>query len=199
MCNGICYAIPMTDRKTAIIDFEASALWGGYPIEVGIAKFHRFQGLHVPRDIQSTGYIIRHDSWLRTGHWDPKAQAIHGLTKDGIFASGDTVRKIAYRLNEELADSDVYADSDFDVGWNEQVFAAAGIAPSFKIGHVRDIFAKAVFINEDCVRETVRGPTHKAEEDARRIALAIMMGVVRPEDELHLWEKRQADAPHFIM
>lgn len=189
----------MTDRKTAIIDFEASALWGGYPIEVGIAKFQRFQGLHVPRIIESTGYVIRHDEWLRTGHWDPKAQAVHGLTKDNIFASGDPVRKIAYRLNEELADSDVYADSDFDGGWNDKLFSAAGIAPSYKIKHVREIFEKAVFVNEKCVLATIHGATHKAEEDARRIALAIMTGVVRPEDELYRRENRQPDAAHFIM
>lgn len=188
----------MTDRKTAIIDFEASALRGGYPIEVGVAKFHRFQGLHVPRDIESNARLIRPDKWA-DGHWDPKAEAIHGISKDEALHNGHCAREVAYWLNKELEGCYVYADSDFDKGWNDQLFAAAGIAPSFKIRHVRDIFEKAVFINEDCVRDTVRGAAHKAEDDARRIALAIMTGVVRPEDELYRGETRQPGAPHFIM
>lgn len=171
-------------KITAIVDFEASALWGGYPIEVGFAKFDVFRGRDVPRDIQSQSRLIRHDLWLETGHWCESAYKIHNISKDDIAAFGRSVREVAYWLNDNLSGCDVFVDSDFDEGWNNQLFKAAGIAPSFKMKHVREIFDGAVEINDHCVVDFIRQPAHRAGPDAARIARTIAACVVRPSDLL---------------
>lgn len=169
-------------KMTAIVDFEASSLWGGYPIEVGFAKFDVYRGRDIPRDIVPQSRLIRHEPWLKTGYWCENAHQVHNISKDDIDRFGRSVREVAYWLNQNLSGCDVFVDSDFDEGWNDQLFKAAGIAPSFNMRHVREIFDDAVEINDHCVIDFIKRPAHRAGPDAERIARTIAACVVRPAD-----------------
>ncbi len=169
-------------RMTAIVDFEASSLWGGYPIEVGIALIPPFEGPDTLRKIVSSSHLIRHEPWLIGGYWDPRAQEVHGIRKSEIDAQGKDPLFVSAWMNDVLADCDVYADSDFDNGWNAQLFGAANTKPTFKLNHIRDIFDGAAHINDHCVVNFINGPAHRAGADAERIARTVAACIVRPQD-----------------
>lgn len=73
-------------RRLVFVDFEASALRDGYPIEVGWAWA---ENAHVEA---RSMLIARADEWQSPGYqWDPMAEAIHGLTLEQVDRQGQPV------------------------------------------------------------------------------------------------------------
>ncbi|MEY8205694.1 MAG: hypothetical protein RPR40_11585 [Bermanella sp.] len=107
----------------AIIDLEASGFGrGSYPIEVGV----RLQDGSV-HDI----LIKPAQDWL---HWQPSAEAIHGISREHLAQHGKTVREVAISLNEWCGGLILYSDAwSFDSSWLGRLFDEAGIVQRFKV------------------------------------------------------------------
>lgn len=107
----------------AIIDLEASGFGrGSYPIEVGIAL----------ADGSVHALLIKPaDGW---DHWDEKAQAIHGITRDYLQEHGKTPREVAIFLNDLCSGLTLYSDAwSFDSSWLGRLFDEAEIIQRFKL------------------------------------------------------------------
>jgi len=148
----------MTESSTTeplFLDFEASSL-DGHPIEVAIST--------VDGEIRS--WLIRPaPGWT---DWSPKAEALHGISREMLARDGLPVRDVARHLNVALADRVAYSDSpDFDGWWCKQLFDAAGEEPLFSIGHAGSVIPDVPRRNARIEREARRraGPAHRAARD----------------------------------
>ena len=107
----------------AIIDLEASGFGRGrYPIEVGIAL----------ADGSVHALLIKPaEGW---DHWDEKAEAIHGITRDYLQEHGKTPREVAIFLNDLCSGLTLYSDAwSFDSSWLGRLFDEAEIIQRFKL------------------------------------------------------------------
>ncbi|WP_454882627.1 transcriptional regulator [Sphingomonas oryzagri] len=98
------------------LDFEASSLGKrSYPIEVGWA-FETGGG---------ESYLIRPASdW---DEWDPKAEAIHRISRDVLIRDGMAHDAVACRMVEVLSDHDLLASApSWDGKWLSILLRAAG-------------------------------------------------------------------------
>ncbi|PZQ44383.1 MAG: hypothetical protein DI551_10240 [Micavibrio aeruginosavorus] len=165
------------DIRHIVMDFEASALHGGYPIEVGVA--FTWQDWKITDEAR----LIRHDPWLDHGRWCSEAQDVHNLTKEDVRSGGQSIETVCDWLNGMLAGKTVYADHDKDKGWLCQLFDEAGKRPYFELLHVEKYINRASYVNESCLIDFTRGlesgrDIHRAGPDARRIARALAACVV---------------------
>lgn len=157
--------------QTAIwIDVEASGLGAGsYPIEIGWATF----------DGLAQGLLIRPaPGWI---HWDPQAEALHGIERDLLFTCGLSVETIVANLGETLAGHLILSDApEHDGPWLARLFDAAGAEMQFTLEDATT-FACAVgerFGATDTDWERAErfvrrhAPiTHRAADDARHWAV----------------------------
>ena len=107
----------------AIIDLEASGFGrGSYPIEVGIAL----------ADGSVHALLIKPaNGW---DHWDEKAEAIHGITRDYLQEHGKTLREVAIFLNDLCSGLTLYSDAwSFYSSWLGRLFDEAEIIQRFKL------------------------------------------------------------------
>lgn len=109
----------------AFIDVEASGLGShSWPLEVGWA-------------IESgapVSLLIRPDPAWSADAWDPRAEALHGITRERILEEGANLRDVAERLNADLANIAVYSDApDWDGFWLFRLFTAAGVRQQFAV------------------------------------------------------------------
>ena len=98
------------------LDFEASSLAAdSYPIEVG----------WVMEDGSSEEHLIRPaPAWT---DWDPLAEAIHGLDREGLFARGEPHEEVAGRMMRVLAGHDLFASApSWDGKWLSVLLRGAG-------------------------------------------------------------------------
>lgn len=121
----------------------------------------------------SDSALIRPDlEWL---FWDPEAEAVHGISRDTLFRQGQPLGQVAERLSEALGMDKVYSDApDFDGQWIDVLFQAAELERDFNIVDLRVLYSEigalaATRFQEEISRSV---PTHRAEDDARRYALA---------------------------
>ncbi|MBF9197164.1 transcriptional regulator [Microvirga terrestris] len=103
--------------KIAFLDFEASSLGKeGYPIEVA----------WVLSSGEEESHLIRPDrTWT---DWDPKAETVHGLSRDRLHAEGAPVADVAQRMMSALAGYDLFATApSWDGKWLSRLLRAAGL------------------------------------------------------------------------
>lgn len=120
--------MPVCDQLPTLLDIEASGFGrGSYPIEVGIA---RGDGSHSALLIQPL------DEWT---HWDPKAELLHGISRDRLTREGYPVHQVAQWLNDELKGIEkAYSDSwGYDNTWLSLLFHHAGLLPGFRLEALR--------------------------------------------------------------
>jgi len=156
------------------IDFEASSLSAnGYPIEVGIADAAAGQ---------VNSWLIRPtQSWSMGGHWDDRAEAVHGIARDRIERDGLPVPDVIEAINNlGLTGGTVLSDCPRrDNKWLEDLYRAGGYSgPPFVIGDLEAFaatFAQQCGILSDAAmlraleEATVAFPdSHRAGIDARR-------------------------------
>lgn len=99
------------------IDFEASSLAKrGYPIEVA----------WVFEDNRAEAHLIRPaPGW---DDWDPRAEAIHGLTRATLLSEGTPHDRVAQRMIEALGGHDLTASApSWDGKWLSALLRAAGL------------------------------------------------------------------------
>jgi DNA polymerase III epsilon subunit-like protein len=157
-------------------DCEASAL-DGYPIETGWVYIA--EGTET---LVSEGYLVRPTSdWTLHGHWDPRAEALHGITPEQLSAQGRPPQQVAQQMNRVLASRELFSDSALDEAWLRQVFDEAGLEPAFTIRRFDAIrlivqlaagrgITKGRFASAQREAQRLAPRTHRAEPDARHLA-----------------------------
>ena len=150
-----------------IMDFEASALHKGYPIEVGVA-------ISWPGGmVGSASRLIRHDPWLDRGLWDADAERVHKIPKQDLYEKGCGVHEVCDWLNGSLRSETVLVDHYKDKGWLYQLFDAARSVPLFEVREVAQEIEAAANVNEKDLRAIMRDVPHRAESDAKHLARAL--------------------------
>ena len=143
------------------MDIEASGFGvGSYPIEIGIVLANG--------DAYCT-LIAPEPGWT---HWDPDAQAVHGIARATLLQFGKPAAVVAADLNQRLAGSTIYSDSwCHDYTWLHLLYLAAGSSPSFKLASLHSVVGEVARARWDAVRADVErrdGSTrHRASADAR--------------------------------
>jgi DNA polymerase III epsilon subunit-like protein len=144
-----------TNAEPLFLDFEASS-FDGHPIEVAIST----------PDGEIRSWLIRPaPGWT---DWSPKAEALHGISREMLAREGVPVREVARHINIALADRVAYSDSpEFDGWWCRQLFEAAGEEMQFSIGHAGSVIPDVPRRNGRIEREARRraGPAHRAARD----------------------------------
>ena len=114
------------------IDFEASCLpidGRTFPIEVGVAGSRGW----------SKSWLIRPDKSRGGWTWTGSAEGIHGISRDRLKRDGQTVTDVMRGLNAATRGARVVADHRLDAIWLATLAMAAGIAPTFRIGHISEL------------------------------------------------------------
>ncbi|WP_106479040.1 hypothetical protein [Phytohalomonas tamaricis] len=152
-----------------ILDVEASGFGrGSYPIEVGLAR----------ADGSTCAFLVQPvDEWV---HWDPKAELLHGISRDRLQREGLPVIEVARWLNDELADEGLaYSDSwGYDNTWLSLLFYHADMLPRFRLESLRRLLneqqlvvwseTKQAIIEQEGIRR------HRAGEDVRLLQMTLI-------------------------
>jgi hypothetical protein len=159
-------------------DCEASCI-GGLPIEIGWAFLDTLTG-----KIQSESYLIRPpEHWDMRPVWDPDAEKLHGISLEQLVAHGRPPFEIARRMNEVLANRELFSDGPTDdERWLRILFDDAGAEPTFAISRLHTGVLTAQLAAEhgwdstayeaakaDAAR--ISPKAHRAEADARHLAV----------------------------
>lgn len=160
--EGVADAVPIT------LDVEASGFGrGSYPIEIGLAW----------ADGSTTAYLIHPAAdWT---HWDPQAEAVHGISRARLLGEGRSVLEVAALLNGQLAGNRVYSDAwSFDTSWVARLFDAAGFSQHFRIDTVRSLLDERTVECWSQAREEVLAGSgrelHRAAVDARLLQRTVL-------------------------
>ncbi|WP_206045382.1 hypothetical protein [Oceanicoccus sagamiensis] len=146
--------------RPIVIDVEASGLGrGSYPIEVGVANAEG-QG--------SCNIIRREDAWQ---HWDPRAEMLHGISRETLSKHGKAPEFVASMLNDQLAGQIVYSDAwGNDSSWIALLFDAAELPQRFRLESLRSLLSDAQVdiwhATKDKVTEELGYTRHRASHDA---------------------------------
>lgn len=128
--------------EIVFMDFEASALRGGYPVEVGWAWVEG-------GSVQAESLLISPaDKWLGPGFtWDPTAEGIHGLALSRLLEKGVPLTQVCELLNSELQDKIVFFDTGPDGAdrhWLDVLFSEAKVKRLFRLGGLAGEVLKAM-------------------------------------------------------
>lgn len=143
-----------------IMDFEASGLGeASYPIEVGFCLGNGERYCTLIRPI---------DAWR---HWDKQAEQLHGIPRQLLQDKGQDVVVVALELNRRLDGEVLYSDGwVVDKTWLNQIYAIAGMAPSFELRAIEHIQSECQYLCWDRVRKSVIRDAserrHRASTDA---------------------------------
>jgi hypothetical protein len=99
-----------------VIDIEASALVGGYPIAIGIVRADgaMFYALVRPEP-----------EWLDFSRWDPNAQHLHGILLDRLKSEGRPAATIVAEINARFSGW-LHSDApSHDLRWLQELRDAA--------------------------------------------------------------------------
>jgi DNA polymerase III epsilon subunit-like protein len=153
--------------RIAFVDLEASGLTSpSYPTEIGWAIV-REDGL-----IESGSCLIKPPAkWTRYSNaWSAASERLTGITMKMLENTGLAPREALARFLDAVANRDLFSDQpDFDNHWLGMLAEAAGVPPGMrKISDIQ-VLLKGRLSNF----QTVPASQHRAEPDARRLALAV--------------------------
>jgi len=143
------------------MDIEASGFGAGsYPIEIGFVLGNG--------DAYCT-LVAPEPDWT---HWDPGAQAVHGIERSTLIRHGRSAIQVAAELDRLLANSTIYSDAwCHDYSWLGRLYAAAGRAPAFRLASLHSVLGDVDRARWDAVKAGVLmrdgGQRHRASADAR--------------------------------
>jgi hypothetical protein len=146
-----------------IIDVEASGFGSlSYPIEVGVINQSgkRFCCLIKPQS-----------DWT---HWDEKAEALHGISRQLLTEKGLSVQEVCQQLNQFLMGQVVYSDGwVVDDTWLIKLFHAAKVTKQFHVSSLEMILNEAQMSlwhsTKDKLFEQMKEQRHRASSDAALI------------------------------
>jgi hypothetical protein len=150
----------MLSSRPAILDIEASGLGAhSYPIEIGVvlADGSKFCALLSPDPAWS--------------HWDPSAEALHGITRDLLATHGRALADVAHELNEFLGPRTLYSDGwVVDSPWLNAFYFAARVERIFRLSPLETILSEAQMMiwgeEKRRVLEQFTAARHRASFDA---------------------------------
>lgn len=155
-------------QPPAIIDVEASGFGAGsYPIEIGC----------VLADGRSYCALIQPVAeWT---HWDPAAEAMHGISREVLAQHGLPPLSVAIRLNALLHGQTVYSDAwAHDYAWLATLHEAARVPPAYRVDHLAritpEIEARRWKDIRDDVQQSLQVERHRASADARVLQMTWM-------------------------
>ncbi len=156
-----------------IIDIEASGFGhGSYPIEIGL--------VHEDGSAYCT-LIQPEEDWV---HWDDRAEAIHGLSRDTLYEHGQPVAQVAAQLNDLLKGKTVYSDAwGNDSSWLGLLYYCSAQTCQFKIETIRKLLNEQQLacwhhVKAD-VMEDLSLKRHRASADARILQLTFQRSLAR--------------------
>jgi hypothetical protein len=158
----------VANEVPTILDVEASGFGAGsYPIEIG----------YVSGDGSSYCTLIRPAPGWK--HWDPAAEAMHGLSRETLIRHGREVSDVARDLNQRLDGKTLYSDGwGNDFGWLGKLFDEAGLVPRFRVESLRSLLndAEAARWHEikDSVAADLLSSRHRASTDAQVLQRALL-------------------------
>lgn len=144
-----------------IIDIEASGFGrGSYPIEVGAV---------LPDGAAYCSLISPEPDWQ---HWEPDAEAVHGITREVLHEHGKPAARVASDLNRCLHAQTVYTDAWYhDYQWLARLFDAADMQPQFTLKDLRQALDESALARWDATKGEVLNELklnrHRASNDAR--------------------------------
>ena len=155
-------------QPPTVLDLEASGFGrGSYPIEVGFVE---------PGGAAFCCLIRPESDWQ---HWDPRAEALHGISRERLIGCGKPADWVAAELNRRLAGQTVYSDGwAHDYSWLARLFDAAALQPAFRLQDLRVLLSEEEALRWHRTAEQVRGEQrltrHRASSDARVLQLALL-------------------------
>ena len=160
-------------RAPVTIDVEASGFGqGSYPIEVGVAL----------EDGCTCCFLIRPvPGW---SHWDPAAEAVHGITRDVLMAHGHPAAEVAERLNALLQYKTVYSDAwGHDQSWLALLFEEAGLPRRFRVESLRCLLDEAHLDSwhdeKAATLDNLKNVRHRASNDALVLQRTLLITLSR--------------------
>lgn len=180
--SQIAIAISRLPWPLYTIDFEASSLENGYPIEVGLCRWQS------PQDpLEGWGSLIRPTAkWLEDFAWNVQSAAVHGIDFAELN-SGMTPTETIRSLNALLEGHAAFCDGGpFDLGWARTLAAASEVRPEIRIGDWDMLSGRLEPAGyERMVRWLDRSSTpHRARADAERLMLAVAIGLGMPDVQI---------------
>jgi len=104
-------------RRIALVDLEASALLGGFPIEIGVC-------LDPAMGFEST--LVRPDPEWNSLFWDPQSEALTGIGRAELLTA-PTAAEVCDLFEEWIGDAAVVVEHlAHDGPWLDQLYEAAG-------------------------------------------------------------------------
>jgi hypothetical protein len=160
-------ATPAEIQRVAFVDLEASGLGSiGFPTEVGWA-FIRADGA-----IESGSVLIRPPvKWtMYRNAWSAASERLTGITREMLDRDGLPPSEALKGFIDAVGDRDVLSDEpDFDAHWLGMLADAARMSLDGRPIGDAEKFANQMGV----ILEFDEPPLHRAEADARRLALAI--------------------------
>lgn len=164
----------MTNLPIVALDFEASCLptplGESYPIEIGVAFV-------ATGEIRS--WLIRPTyAWRRDGYWDPKSEALHGISLEQLEHDGRDVAIVRRELSEAVTGHIAVSDNErYESFWLKMLYD--GDTP-FEIHYFEAALFDQVGLPPIAFRDALRDAEeaalvsvpqrHRAAPDARRLA-----------------------------
>lgn len=151
-------------QRIAFIDLEASGLGArSWPVEAGWAY----------AEGEAASVLIRPDPAWSEDAWDPRAEALHGLSLATLRREGRSVYDAAAMLNDALRGRAVYSDApDWDGFWLQRLFATAGVRQEFAVRDFRERLAGIESAAFDALAQEaalIAPRRHRAAADARHL------------------------------
>jgi len=153
----------------SILDVEASGFGAGsYPIEIG----------YISGDGSSYCTLIRPaPTWT---HWDPTAQAMHGIPREVLLRYGRDATEVARDLNQRLNGAVLYSDGwGYDFAWLAKLYDEAGLLPRFRIESLRSLLNDAEAARWHATKDSVAADAHSSRHRASTDALVLQRTLLR--------------------
>ncbi len=161
-------------RDIQIIDVEASGLhFDSYPIEVAILS----------SDQPQSWLIAPQPTWT---HWDPNAEALHGITREMLRADGLSCTAVTQQLSAAIHREDrvLYSDAaEWDWDWIRTLYVGADAVLDFNILPIQQLMTTrqvAVFnLEKKRLAEEGNYRLHRAASDVLLLEKAYRQAVSR--------------------
>lgn len=106
----------MSSSSFQVLDIEASALVGGFPIAIGIVR----------ADGEMLYALVRPETeWIEHARWDPNAEHLHGISLERLKSEGRPAREIVDAINAHFSGW-LHSDAPgHDLKWLQELRDAA--------------------------------------------------------------------------
>lgn len=144
----------------SVIDIEASGFGAeSYPIEVGVVT---------STNVRLCALIHPFSDWQ---HWNVEAEAIHGISRETLFANGVQPRGLCLQMNDLLGGTAIYSDAwVHDNDWLNKLFYRSRVEKMFRVSPIESAVTEEQLMIWDYTKQIVIKKLglarHRASSDA---------------------------------